>query len=122
MQPAAEAEPQPFASQPQLVEDAVPVEPAWHVPVEPAWHEPVEPAWQEPVEPVVEPVASAAREDALATAHRPELAPLPRVRGDHRSIAHVHGVDAHDTGRRRRASLRLRLLERYRTWRGVTHE
>ena len=114
MQPAAEAQPQPqpFASYPQPAADVVDVEPDWQAPVEPAW--------QTPVEPACEPLAAASCEAPVGAAHRRAPAP-PRIRGDHRSIAHVHGAAAHDTGRRRRASLRLRLLERCRDWLSVTH-
>lgn len=54
-------------------------------------------------------------EPAWGAAHRCLPAPAPRERADHRSIAHVHG-DVHDTGRRRRASLRRRLLQRCNSW------
>ena len=121
MQPAAEVESQPFAAQPRLVEDAVDADPAWQAPVEPAWSAPAEPAWQTPAEPLDEPVAAASCDEPVGAMHRRALAPPARIRGDHRSIAHVNGVGAHDTGRRRRASLRLRLLECYRSWRRVTH-
>ncbi|HEV7883724.1 MAG TPA: hypothetical protein VGO81_09145 [Solirubrobacteraceae bacterium] len=48
--------------------------------------------------------------EAPERAHRRRLQPAPRrVRGDHRSIVHVRAAGAHGA-RRRRASLRLRLL------------
>jgi hypothetical protein len=52
----------------------------------------------------------AAAPEAHETAHRRRLQPAPRrVRGDHRSIVHVRAAGAHGA-RRRRASLRVRLL------------
>jgi hypothetical protein len=69
---------------------------------------PVAAAWTAP-EPA--PVAAATALAEHGPAHRRRLQRPRRVRADHRSIVHLTGAGEH-TGRRRRASLRLRLRRR----------